>query len=108
MEIVNLTPHPLNIHLPSGEVKTYEPTGEVARVKTSSRQGGEVDGCPLFVTEYGDVEGLPPPQEGVRFVVSRMIAAACPERTDLLVPSGLVRNEAGQIIGAKGFEAPNT
>ncbi len=64
MRIVNLTPHPLNLFSEDGEqVATIAPSGTIARVSTTRVKVGETPaGIPLYVTEYGDVEGLPDPQ----------------------------------------------
>lgn len=101
--IVNLTPHPVNIV----NGPTFPPSGEVARVSSTTEKVGEIAGVSLFRTRFGAVEGLPPPSNGDYFIVSRMVASAAREREDLLVPSGLVRDEEGRVIGCEGFEAPN-
>lgn len=102
MAIVNLTPHIVNI---VGKPAIL-PEAEPARVSSTTTPVGEVEGYPLFRTEFGEVVGLPPYQEGVYHIVSRVVAAALPGRKNLLVPSGLVRGEGGKVTGAKGFEAP--
>lgn len=107
-KIINLTPHDVVVHL-EGEKKIYPKSGEVARVTTKSVQVGEVDGVPVFEQTYGEIEGLPDPQDGVYYIVSLVVrqAAQAQGRTDVISPdtspSGAVRNEAGQIIGTKGF-----
>lgn len=100
--IVNLTPHTVN------EVETnskFQPSGKVARVSTQYIQQGDVDGIPLFVVKYGEVEGLPEPEEGTMYVVSSLVLEAMRGvRTDLIAPGELVRDEQGQPIGCKGFK----
>jgi hypothetical protein len=44
--------------------------------------------------------------EPVFYIVSSLVAAACPERTDLLVPGNAVRDADGKIIGCKCFISP--
>lgn len=53
--------------------------------------------------EFGAVEDLPPVVEGTIYVVSRMVITACPDRRDFVSPGPLLRNEAGQPIGAIGL-----
>jgi len=105
MKIVNLTPHTVNIE---GGM-SYPPSGQVARVSCSQKAIGVLpDGTPLSRCEYGDVEGLPThPEEGTMYIVSRLVLAASEwdvQRNDLLVPSDLVRDEEGRVIGCRSFE----
>jgi len=91
-EIINLTPHPITV----GKT-TFPPSGTIARVKAGFTP--IVDG--VCHQTFGDVEGLPAPQEGVRFVVSGLVFAAT-ERTDVFAPAtghpDVVRNEQGHIV----------
>jgi hypothetical protein len=98
MKIVNLTPHAVNII--GGE--TYASSG-VARVSEVETQVGEAGGIPLFSKKFGEVVGLPEPQQDTMLIVSMMVKAAAPHRSDLLVPTKLVRDEKGNIIGCQGF-----
>jgi hypothetical protein len=52
---------------------------------------------------FGELEGLPEPIEGVFFIVSRIVREAAKDRTDLLVPQGLIRDENGQPIGCESL-----
>ena len=103
--VINLTPHAIVVD--NGEVsKTYEPSGEVARVLTESTKVGEVDGFDVVTTTVkGD--NLPEPQDGVYYIVSAMVKALRPERQDLLSPNTGVakRNEKGHIVSVPGFVA---
>ena len=58
---------------------------------------------PILETQFGEVTGLPPAEEGVYLIVSRLVLQACPERHDLLSPGELVRGPDGQPIGCKGL-----
>ena len=91
-ETRNLTPHPITV----GDT-TFPPSGTVARVKAGFSQ--IIDG--VCHQTFGDVEGLPAPQKGVRFVVSGLVFAAT-DRTDVFAPASghpdVVRNEAGHIV----------
>jgi hypothetical protein len=101
MRFINLTPHTLNIHTPSGVV-TLAPSGEVARVATVNTDAEDIGGIPTVNTTHGEVTGLPAPQNGVVYIVSGMVASAAP-REDVLSPGDLVRDENGRPCGCKGL-----
>ena len=101
MTFINLTPHALNIHTPDGVVN-LAPSGEVARVSSSSEVAGFLGDIPLFRTTLGEVTGLPAPEEGVALIVSGMVAAASP-RKDVFSPGDLVRDDGGRPVGCKGL-----
>jgi hypothetical protein len=100
-DIVNLTPHAVVIL-----GRTIESTG-VARCSVTTKTVGVRYCLPIVTAQYGEVEGLPAPVPGTAFIVSRLVAAACPNRKDLLVPADLVRDDAGRVIGCNALEAPN-
>ena len=109
MELVNLTPHEVNVHLPAGRVLTIPASGQVARVATTATDAGEIwvgrnNSVPMITQEFGEVVNLPAPKDGNFFIVSALVRAACPNRYDLGSPADLVRNDAGQIIGCKALE----
>lgn len=100
--LTNLTPHAINIITPAGTV-TLAPSGAVARCTQTSTPAGEVNGIALSRTVFGAVTGLPEPVEGVILVVSALVRAALPSRTDLASPGELVRDAAGNVVGCKGL-----
>lgn len=104
---LNLTPHTLNVHShnPSDPQFKIEPSGEVARVQDKYTIKGHVEGIPIYNVTYGDVEGLPEPQDGVFYIVSGQTKAAVPEREDVLSPGELIRDENGRPIGCRGLKA---
>ena len=100
--IRNFTPHTINI-VDGPDL----PSDGVARCTQTDVLDTVVDGVDVFKQTFGDVVGLPDPVPGVFLVVSRLVAAACPDRDDLLVPGALVRDAAGQPIGCKGLARAN-
>jgi len=100
-KFVNLTPHVINIINPSGQMD-LPPSGVVARVATTTAVVDEIDGVEIIETSFGKLEALPPPQEGVYYIVSRIVLEAA-RRGDLLSPGPLVRGPTGQPIGCKGL-----
>jgi hypothetical protein len=112
MPVVNLTPHEINIHVELGSAHlsrtlTLAPSGIVPRVGVSSRPIGHVlvEGVevPVTATSYGTVSDLPGPVPGTVYVVSRVVAEACPDRSDLLIPGEAVRDQGGRVIGCRGL-----
>ena len=103
MNFVNLTPHTLNIIRQNGSVLDIPASGQVARCSQSAETVFVQDDIEVTRQTFGKVIGLPEEQDGVLFIVSRLVAAACPERRDVLIPGPLVRGEDGQPIGCKGL-----
>lgn len=99
---VNLTPHDIAIITESGN-SVFPATGKVARVKVESKEVGRVAGIPVMKNFYSDVEGLPDPEKGTYYLVSKIVADAVPDRDDVLIPNDSVRDENGRIIGCRNF-----
>lgn len=97
----NFTPHAINLN--SGVV--FAPEG-LARVQASFSEFDENGVCQQI---FGEVTGLPAPEEGVLLIVSAMVlsAAQAQGRTDVVAPAtghpACVRNEAGHIVSVPGF-----
>ena len=87
--IVNLTPHTVDIagfkHHPSGQVARVSATHE--QVGWLVKPFGEDPGVPIYRTSYGEVTGLPAPEEGTIYLVSGMVADACRDRPDVFSPA---------------------
>jgi hypothetical protein len=58
---------------------------------------------PTTRTVFGSPEGLPTQEAGTYYIVSQLVKSALPSRDDLLVPSEVVRDGSGNIIGCKSF-----
>jgi hypothetical protein len=108
--IVNLTPHDINI-IANGKTITLKRDGSIARIEEGAASEMNVlwDGTnpiPVYGVEYGKILGLPAPNPGTFYVVSSMIAEAAKAlgRKDVLSPYGLVRDEKGVVVGAKGLK----
>ena len=106
MRLVNLTPHA--IHLGA---LTIHPSGTVARVEHDEREMGTltVDGerVTVRVRSARRVSALPPPADGVYYIVSSLVLDALAElgqeRRDLLCPDRLLRDERGRVTGCAGL-----
>lgn len=101
INIVNLTPHDINIVAPTGNV-TIARSGIVARVAAVSNQMDTINNIPIYAVRYGNVENLPAPQENTIYIVSALVKQAS-SRTDLFSPGELVRDDKGIVIGCKGL-----
>ena len=102
--IVNLTPHSLSLVTTNGGTLTVPPSGAVARVASTTRDLGVTpEGVRLTCPSFGAVEGLPGPQEGTLYVVSALVRAAVPGRSDVASPGDLVRDAEGRVVGASSL-----
>ncbi len=116
MAIVNRTPHPIRIL----DMQTHAPllvlpaakARDLARVqveplKCTTLAGPGQQAVPVCSQRWGDIVGLPDQKRGEFHVVSCVVAAAacCNGRgaADLLVPGELVRDKAGNVVGAAGL-----
>lgn len=101
MQFINLTSHTIN------EVTTgsaIPASGRIARVKSSTTKVSEHANMPIYKSTFGDIEGLPEPQDNVIYIVSALALNAVPNnRTDVVSPGNLQRNQSGQPIGCVGF-----
>lgn len=105
MEIINNTPHDVNLVGPERTL-TIPRSGEIARVEFEDLGQTQVliEGTPVEVSLGKRVVGLtgvPEPQKDVLVMVSRVVKTELPGRDDLVVPDDLVRDEAGRVIGCR-------
>lgn len=105
--IINLNKHTINVVI-DGEMAEIAPSGQVATVSVKSVQVGSVNGIPLFRSEYGDIVGLPEPQDGVLYLVNMLVgqrAASLLGRTDLIGPDSgpSAIRENGQVKAVTQF-----
>jgi hypothetical protein len=106
VQIVNKTPHVLNIIIGDGSVRAIAPTLPTPRVSTKRVALDPVDGIPVDGVEFGEVVDLPAPVDGVVLIVSGLTASAVKGRTDLLVVGEAVRDADGVTVGCKGLSRP--
>ena len=101
LTIINLTPHIVKLN--SGI--EFPPSGTVARVSAQWKRISSI----IYTVEYGEIEGLPEPEEGKLYIVSAMVLEAGKRigRNDLMAPASghpeTIRNEQGQIVSVPGF-----
>ena len=120
LKVVNLTPH--DIVYRNGDVTEVFPgAGKEgsARVKCFAKRGNLsrqtkrlIDNGAIYdftTTEYGEIVGLPPEEDGTIYLVSGLVASAnkklpySKRRKDLYVPDDQQRNKAGLVTHCRSF-----
>lgn len=112
----NLTAHEIVLHAEDGTRLHLPAAPAVPRLiraggTTTALTVQAVDGTahPVTLTVGDRVTGLEPalpePEEGVLLVTSRVVASFRPDRTDLVWPDDLLRDEAGRVVGARRLAA---
>ena len=100
--IKNCTPH--NVDIVVGDTTiTIPPFGIVPRCSQIEKAVGKIEDIPVTVQAFGDVTDLPEQEDGVYLIVSRLVATARPNRSDLLVPGPLIRDKEGKVVGCNGL-----
>lgn len=104
INIVNLVPHDVVfVDDENSVICTVSPSGMLARVAAQTKVIGSINGIPVTSTEYGDVVGLPDPEEDTIYIVSSMVAKQVPDRKDVFIPNESIRDVNGVIIGCKSL-----
>lgn len=106
INIINLTKHAICLADEGGcIVATIQPSGVEARVSTTQKNVGNINGVALNMTVYGEVTGIPEPQENTVYVVSSLIAARA-LRSDVVSPDtgATAVRQNGQVIAVRAFQ----
>lgn len=109
MKIRNLTPHEITVYAENRTDVLFSIPAEgiFPRVSTTQETVGEINGIPVQKVVYGNIEGLPAPEQDTVFIVSQMVLSALNgSRTDVFAPDtgkGAVRDETGRILGTTNF-----
>ena len=104
--IKNATPHAITLLIgESGRIVIPASPGDSRTARVSEVADIADEG--IGSIRYGDVEGLPEPQDGVLWIVSKMtaiaVAASGSPRGDLVVIGREVRDTDGRIIAGRGL-----
>lgn len=104
-KIINLTPHPITLANSNDEIVLTIPSSGSARLATTQKVVGEINGFSVNKTFYGQVEGLPDPIVDTIFVVSLLVAQQVSERDDVVAPDSgpSALREGGLIKAVRGF-----
>ncbi len=105
MNIINMTPHPIQILGESNnrQIREIPASGKTIRLASKTVSTGNLDGIPVSRTIFGDPVGLPEEEAGTYYIVSQLVISACRDRGDLLVPADVVRDDDGRIIGCRSL-----
>ena len=101
MKYINLTPH--DIILNDGRVFPAE--GSIARVQASFSEFDENGVCEQ---QFGELTGLPAPEEGTLYITSGLVLSAAKQagRIDCVAPATghpETKREQGRIVSVPGF-----
>lgn len=103
MYIINLTAHNVNICGINGNIiKTYEPSGMVARNAFYYEQIDTIDGVSIMVKKNERIVNLPDPKDGTIYIVSDIVRVTCGDRADLVSPAQQVKIN-GRVVGCMAF-----
>jgi hypothetical protein len=110
-EVVNLTPHEINIWIKGDQspnkIIDIPPSGNVARLHIKVTDVGKVLNIPVVHSVGRRVIGLPEPHDGVIYLVSSTVAREV-KRSDVLCPDttddGVIRDGAGNIVAVTRFQ----
>jgi len=106
MRIINLTPHDIVVQKKNCERVTFEKSGVIARISSTTEVVGEIDGIVISQTSLGEVQYSAPLPEADYYIVSGLVKAAS-SRSDFLQPdtspNGSIRDDSGRIVAVKGF-----
>ena len=121
--IINLTPHDAAIYNISDCILNYgllylrekedmeypEPlrvylaAKDPARMHVVQRDPGTADGILVYRWASYGITGLPEPKPDTYYIVSKMLAQACPEREDLIFPGTSVYDAEDNVVGCIDF-----
>ena len=110
MKLRNFTSHEVVVFLADGTEIRF-PSEGTARVEVYGEPCNEtICGVPVLSrrAKYGEVSGLPEPEQGTMFIVSLVMGMALRgSRDDLLVPAtdpaNVIRTPDGKIVGVRAL-----
>lgn len=104
--IINLTPHTVNVLDIDEYVISYEPAGQVTRLKQNQVMVDMINDHDVVINNITDVIDLPEPENDTYYIVSFMVREHCFNRFDLLSPDTgftAIRDSKGHIQAVRGF-----
>ena len=105
-KFINLTSHDINVLTPKGIV-TIPTSGKVARVSYDTPTIDTIDDIPIISLKYGEVVGLPEPQENTYYIVSAVVRNALKDtRPDVVTPHNIIRHNGVPYV-CKAFRNNN-
>lgn len=120
--VINCTPHDVAIYNPADcymyngslyiregdegypdPLRVYPAAKEPARMHFVQRDPGTADGILVYCWASYGITGLPEPKPDTYYIVSKILAQACPERKDLIFPGTLVYDAEDNVVGCIDF-----
>lgn len=99
-KIINATPHAVYMLNDDQTIlKVFPKSNGMIRINETVTDVGVIEGVPISSTEWSETIEVPDYVEGTYYIVSQLVKNALPDRKDLLVPKGVIRDKAGNILG---------
>ena len=102
-KLVNLTSRIIVLWTPQGRVEYPS----LRRADVVTNREVICDSPRLIRNRYKWVVGLPEPEDGTYYIVSRVVGKALPYRLDLVTPTMFERDGDGNIVACRAFELIN-
>jgi hypothetical protein len=101
---INLTPHQITVRTAENDI-VINPTAPAARMALTSVSAGQISGIPLVRQEFGEIENLPAPVDGVIYITSTMVAQRA-KRADVVSPDTgpTAIRENGQVVAVRAMQ----
>ena len=118
IKLINLTPHEINLvdaqsvqfdniakcyRIEEGKsvvITQTIPSSGVARCTTCQKKIFKENGIEFLETSYGEIQGLPEPEDNTIYIVSAIVALAGRRlgRDDLAIATNMVKSDDGRTI----------
>jgi len=109
MKIINLTPHKITIVGENKKIlREIEPQKNALRLNETIKPNGEIDWISVVEIQYTVnswlMDAYAPLEENTIYIVSIVMCLWMRHRNDFYIPSELVRDNEGHIIGCKSIQ----
>lgn len=84
-------------------LRVYPAAKEPARMHFVQRDPGLADGILVYCWAPYEITGLPDAKPDTYYIVSKILAQACPEREDLIFPGTLMYDADDNVVGCIDF-----
>jgi hypothetical protein len=97
-KFVNLNKHEIVLQVKEGEFVSFPPSGITCGAAVKQVEKYSIGGVPVMGNEYGEVQGVPEPEEDTIYIVN-MIVLSRMNRSDLVSPDTgpTAIREGGQV-----------
>ena len=104
-KIINATPHPVYmLDANKRVVRMFPKSNGMIRVNEDVHKMRSIDGVSITHTKWSKTKDVPPYVKGTYYIVSQLVKSALPNRLDFLVPKGVLRDEAKNVIGCTSLD----